>query len=102
MVKKNRSGFSTIELLIILVVVGLLVVFVAGKFNSIRQNSRDEQRKADINSLQLAVQSYWAQTGNYPSVAQLNSSVFRNTNLKSLTQGNFQDPKWSAKNKLCT
>ena len=99
--KKSGLGFSTLELLIIAVIVCLLAGVIITKFSAVRQSTRDEQRKTDITLLQDAVETYQAENGRFPTVAQLNSDSFRKINMKDLAAGALQDPKWSAKNKSC-
>lgn len=101
MSKKTSSGFSTVELLIILVVIGVLVAFIASKYAAVRQKSRDDQRRSDITSLQYAVQSYFAQTGQYPTADQLNNSSFRKRNIPNLADSALKDPRWNTKNSNC-
>jgi len=99
--KKPGDGFSTFELLIIFVVAALLATFVASKYSAVRQARHDEKRKNDVASIQLAIQSYWAQTGNFPSLAQMNDPSFQKKSLNNLQTSAIRDPLWSAKNKFC-
>src|SRR5579863_9352966 len=97
----QQSGFSTLELVVIFAVAVILASFIASKYTAVSQAHRDDTRKNDITSLQLGIQSYWAQTGNFPSLAQMNSASFRNSSLNKLDTGAAQDPRWSSHNKYC-
>ncbi len=101
MKQKNRLGFSTIELLIIFAVVSLLVAFIATHYASVRQKSRDDSRRTNISNLQFAAESYFAQSGDYPTLAQFNSALFRNKNMPALPNGSWQDPSWPTKKSEC-
>ena len=99
--RRSNSGYSTIELALIFVVAVILAGFVASKYQAIRQTRRDDTRKNDITQLQLGIQSYWAQTGNFPSLAQMDSAGFRANSLNKLDPSAAQDPRWNSGNKYC-
>lgn len=102
MKQKKQFGFSTIELLIIVAIVSLLIVFVATHFASVRQKSRDDTRQTDIANLQFAAESYFAQSGKYPTLAQFNNASFRHNSTPNLPNGSWQDPSWPTKKGNCT
>ncbi|MER7002912.1 prepilin-type N-terminal cleavage/methylation domain-containing protein [Dactylosporangium sp. NPDC000555] len=65
--RENESGFTLVELLIVIVILGILagiVVFAVGAFND-----RGEKAacKADKKTVEVAVEAYRAQTGTYPA-----------------------------------
>jgi len=66
--KKNifTSGFTLVELLVTIAVIGILAAIVYGNFNPAKGLARDDIRKADLKSLQLALALYKAQNGRYP------------------------------------
>ena len=98
---RQQFGFSTLELVVIFAIVVILASFIASKYTAVSQAHRDDTRKNDITSLQLGIQSYWAQTGNFPSVAQMDSATFRNSSLNKLDTRAAQDPRWNSHNKYC-
>ena len=95
---KKSKGFTIVELLIVIVVIGILATLVIVTFSGIQQKGRDSQRKTDINALQSHVEAYYAQTGTYPTAAMLNDSAFRAANLKGLDPEALKDPKASGAN----
>lgn len=90
--KKNK-GFTVIELLIVIVIIGILATLVVITYNSIKQKDRDTQRKTNINTLQGKVEAYFAQNGKYPTLANINNSSWRTANMKTLNVSTLQDPK---------
>jgi prepilin-type N-terminal cleavage/methylation domain-containing protein len=90
--KKNK-GFTIVELLIVIVVIGILATLVIVTFTGIQQKGRNAQRQTDINALNGHVEAYYAQTGYYPTVANLNDATWRSTNTKGLDPEALKDPK---------
>lgn len=54
--------------------------------------SADTERKTDINALQGHIEAYYADTGYYPTLAQLNSASWRAINMKGLDDSALKDP----------
>ncbi len=95
--KKGSSGFTIVELLIVIVVIGILAALVVTTYNGIQQKARDTERKTDINAIHSQVEAYQAQNGKYPSLAQINetgaNAGWRSANLKGLDTAAYADPK---------
>jgi prepilin-type N-terminal cleavage/methylation domain-containing protein len=95
--KKSR-GFTIVELLIVIVVIGILATLVIVTFSGIQQKGRDSQRKTDINAVASHVSAYYADKGYYPTMADLNSTTWRAANAKGLDPEALKDPKASGAN----
>lgn len=95
--KRKESGFTIVELLIVIVVIGILAGLVITTFNGIQQKARDTERETDIKAIHGQVEAFWAQKGYYPSLADLNDRTattgFVAVNLKGLDAASFKDPK---------
>lgn len=63
---KTRSGFTIVELLIVIVVIGILASITIVAFNGIQGRARDTQRVQDMNSIVKALEVYKIQNGSYP------------------------------------
>src|SRR6476659_7471535 len=81
---KKEKGFTIVELLIVIVVIGILATLVIVTFSGIQQRARDTQRQTDINAIQGHLEAYYASTGNYPTLAMLLDSGFRAKYMKGL------------------
>lgn len=63
------SGFTLIELLVVIAIIGVLSAVLFANFTDVQQRGRDGQRKADLRSIQHALELYRSDQGNYPSSA---------------------------------
>jgi len=100
--KTSSSGFTTIELLIVLVVVIVLGSLILVTYKGVQQRKHDTDRKTDIIKLDAQIHAYQAETDKYPSLTQMNNASFRASNMKELTEANLTDPLWKASNPNCT
>lgn len=64
--KKQKSGFTMIELLIVIVIMGILSAVGLGTFTSSQLKARDSKRKSDLKSITNALEVYYNDFGSYP------------------------------------
>ena len=64
--KQNKTGFTIIELLIVIAIIGILAGLVLTNFQGSQAKARDTQRKARINSIQTKLEEYYANNDGYP------------------------------------
>lgn len=67
LMKRNISGFTLLELLVVISIVGLLVAMGAVAFSTAQQRGRDSRRRGDIQAVQKAFEQYYAENGDYSS-----------------------------------
>ncbi len=91
--KHKNKGFTIVELLIVIVVIGILATLVIVTFTGIQQKARNSQRQTDINAVDSHVEAFYAQYGFYPTLADLQSGSFVSTYLKGLDPEALRDPK---------
>ena len=96
---RKQTGFTIVELLIVIVVIGILAALVITTFTGIQQKARDTERQTDIKAIYGQVEAYYAQNGKYPALADLNTATWRTTNMKGLDQEALRDPKNSTATK---
>ena len=99
---KQQSGFTIVELLIVIVVIGILAALVITTFTGIQQRARNTERETDIKALHGQIEAYYAQNGRYPTLGNLNDSTWRSTNMKGLDAEAIKDPKWASTITACT
>lgn len=85
-IKTQEDGFSLIELLVVISIIGLVTAVGASFVSSIQRSTRDAQREADMRVLQSALQQYYADNNFYPdnlTVPLGNGSAITNCTGKS-------------------
>ena len=92
---RKQQGFTIVELLIVIVVIGILAALVITTYTGIQAKARNSKRQTDVQSVQTQVEAYFAQNGHYPSFADLSSSSWLTTNMKSMDQSALHDPSAS-------
>lgn len=73
--KKHQKGFSLIELLVVISIIGLLASIVMTSLNSTRVKARDTKRLASIRQIQTALEMYYNTNGTYPMMGAWINSV---------------------------
>jgi len=63
-----KKGFTIIELLVAIVVIGILIGIVVVSYGTIQQRSRDAERESDITQIKIALEKYHAEKSMYPEV----------------------------------
>ncbi len=64
--KKNISGFTIVELLIVIVVIAILASISVVAYNGIQVRARDAAKVQKINDIAKALEMYKADNGQYP------------------------------------
>jgi len=97
--KKNNKGFTIVELLIVIVVIGILALLVITTYSGIQAKARNAKRQTDVASLQTQLEAFFSQNGYYPSLTDMNGAAWLTTNMKSLDQNALIDPSNTSQSK---
>lgn len=79
------AGFTLLELLVVMVIIGLLAGYVAPRYFSQVGKSEIKVTRAQIDALEKALDQYRLDTGHYPSTEQ---------GLAALVSRPANEPKW--------
>jgi len=96
--KRKQKGFTIVELLIVIVVIGILATLVIVTFTGIQKKARDSQRQTDINATNGQLAAFYTNYGFYPTVADLQTASFLSSYMKGLDPESLKDPKGPSKN----
>lgn len=66
----KNSGFTLLELLVVMVIIGLLVSYVGPRYFAQLGESEVRTAKAQIDGLEKALDQYRLDTGHYPTTEQ--------------------------------
>lgn len=64
--KRHQLGFTIVEVLIVVIIIGLLASMITFIYISQQKQSRDDKRRKDITALAHALDTYYDEAGNYP------------------------------------
>lgn len=101
--KRKQSGFTIVELLIVIVVIGILAALVVTTFSGVQRKARNTERETDIKAIHGQLEAYFAANNAYPTMANINDATWRGTanasgdkNMASLDAEALKDPKGSS------
>ncbi len=63
----RQRGFTIVELLIVIVVIGILAAIVIVAYNGAQGRARDSQRLSDVETIRKALEIYKINNGAYPN-----------------------------------
>lgn len=92
MKQRSARGFTTIELILVIVVICILLALVVTTRAGVRQNERNTERQRDIKELRNGLEAYFAQNNQYPTLDSLNNANWRTANMKAIDAEVFRDP----------
>lgn len=84
--RRKNSGFTLLELLVVIVIIGLLTAIVGPRFFAQLGKSEQGTAKAQIDAFSKALDSYRLDVGHYPTNEQ---------GLQALVTKPNDEPKWN-------
>ena len=100
----TRRGFTIVELIITITIMGILLTLAVVNVNSTQMKSRDDERKADIEAIATALESFYSIgidestiLGRYPATGLVTptsniTKYLRDVDLKSFMAPGIADP----------
>ena len=94
--QKSKSGFTLVELLVVMVVIGILATITIVAYNGIQGRARDDRRRTDIANITKALELYYQDNGAYPipsgTTSTINSGWFSSNDSSWTTFSGFLSP----------
>jgi general secretion pathway protein G len=84
--RSSSPGFTLLELLVVMVIIGLLAAYVGPQYFSQLGKSEVKAAQAQLSALQKALDTYRIDCGHYPTTEQ---------GLAALVTRPQNEPKWS-------
>lgn len=94
--KKNNKGFTLLEILVVISIIGILIALGASAYSVAQKKSRDARRQGDLKQMQNAFEQYYASTSStYSNCATMAITTFPSGALPT-------DPKGGTSVYTCT
>jgi prepilin-type N-terminal cleavage/methylation domain-containing protein len=77
-ISKKGAGFTLVELLVVISIIGILSSLATASVNIARKKARDAKRKADISQVQLALYLYYDDNSKFPEADMLPENAIEN------------------------
>lgn len=64
--QKSTSGFTIVELLIVVVVIGILAAITVVAYGNVQARAQTNRTVTDLSAVNKAINLYFVQNGSYP------------------------------------
>jgi prepilin-type N-terminal cleavage/methylation domain-containing protein len=85
---RKERGFTIIELLIVIAIIGILATLVLTNFRGAQAKGRDTVRQNDLNSMYQKLEELYNDSGSYPATETFSTTLF-----PGIDAGAFDDPE---------
>lgn len=85
---KNQKGFTLIELMIVIAIIGILAAIAIPQFAAYRQRGVKSTMDADVKNIATAVEAYFQDFNSYPTQTAFTTTAVIGNNTVKASQGN--------------
>ncbi|MBD3369669.1 prepilin-type N-terminal cleavage/methylation domain-containing protein [Candidatus Fermentibacteria bacterium] len=75
---KMKKGFTLIELMIVVVIIGILAAIAIPKFSNVQEQAKKVSCQGNMRTLATAEQMYYSEYNTYGTLAQIDASMQEN------------------------
>jgi len=90
-IKNGEKGFTIIELLIVVAIIGILATLMLVSYSHTLKKSRDARRVSDIESIKLACNMYADKNGTYPTGCGWDNSNYNQSGKWNVLDDKLKD-----------
>lgn len=91
--KNNQKGFTIIELLVVIVIIGILVALALPQLFAAQARGRDTERKNDLKNIQTQLETYFNDNGAYVATSGDAATVLAGVDGLELTADDLTGPR---------
>lgn len=81
---RKQSGFSLLEIMVVLVIIGMIMAIVAPNIMSQQEEAKIDKAKIDISALEDAMNMYKLRNNRYPTTEQGLEALVEETTIEPL------------------
>ena len=92
--RRRQAGFTLMELMIVIVILGLLAAIVAPRMMGAADDAKVAAAKAQINAFKMALNMYKLEFGKYPTTSEGLTALVSNGKKNFLDQDSVPADPW--------
>lgn len=85
-------GFTIVEVIIVVIVVGILATIGMFAFTQVQSNTRNDERASDVTIISGALEEYYRANSVYPTCSQMTQSAASVADLLDIDEAALQSP----------